>query len=1048
MAELKTALTSTITSDSDTRDYDFGRVGNTNYVYINNEETKPIVSIRGWEYDSVKNPFKNPNYNYIHTKLNYRGTYLSGENNSNHNYRAYRYPWCFNTYHSTKANPTGGSNYEKLQSYVCPRGSSSTSGNFSLAKLSSADAWPIRPSDWDVNNNFTPYIPYYARIRIPIADFLVKDSNNNSVSVLEDAEQNNYSISRIKGILNLIQPDGVYGAGNGFNNSVNQFYYLYTDNEFGYKSNSSTEAAERITILTTQGDYRSSGTWADDNSVYGIPFDLPVLPNQKYLVFEIYTNICNNWTGEDGSAASIEWWEFTWAFETVSYRPKFQGNIFTAPNNESLFCTGTANTSLNNTIVNFLSGSVLNRQVWPKEYLNSNTIKLNNSVTSTIIKSNPTNTNTAFEIYLNWLTGEYQGYYQKGTGINTTSFPLSSTQGEKFDVGNDSSFTLNFGSGSTNKLTIKPQSKTITELPVVISEGKAELTIKNFLNNVTALIDRQNIEDRLEEIQTAISKTQSSANRVYIAKEVGDYYITESNINPASRFGGTWKLVTDRLLLGASSENFKDIGSEGGSDKLTVDQLPSHNHSIKNLQLFWDHWNSGTQGQGAGGNGGTTYTESAGGGQPHKHPYRYVYLWRKVSNEKDPLNPQSFSTQSANITYNVALEQFPVGYIYRKDVDPTTPPTLEDNWLPCNGGTVLLNGEVGKDENKFVGEKYKELIRLLTGSDAAISATLPLLNQVAIEQNITYDGATLIKQICFDKKASTEHNVSLINFYSNGLLEQIGYIDFLSNGNTTNQLVNLAYPYRGPTNYTILLSASDEQNGVYNTANPNGGACEVGWGSCTSKSFRCGINNGYNGWTQRINFKTSGFCDQTTFNALFPENKRPKYWIKAANSVRQTSLPNLIDHSLNIHYYGENNKGLAPNLKNLTASVSDKRRGSDNFFLDSGNLNIDPNKFKKSIITIKAYDSARNCIIYRFDIDWQLKTLQFFTDDYTTTKYLSAGINSPWAYNLTTNNRFMPIEGDTTRYLEFDNKGYIKTLPLPPFSNISTLDVMCENYKC
>lgn len=996
MAELKTALTSKITSDNDTRDYDFGRVGNTNYVYINNEETKPIVSIRGWEYDSVKNPFKNPNYNYIHTKLNYRGTYHSGENNSNHNYRAYRYPWCFNTYHNTKANPTGGSNYEKLQSYVCPRGSSSTSGNFSLTKLSSADAWPIRPSDWDVNNNFTPYIPYYTRIRIPIADFLIKDSNNNSVSVLEDAEQNNYSISRIKGILNLIQPDGVYGTGNGFNNSVNQFYYLYTDNEFGYKSNSSTEAAERITILTTQGDYRSGDTWADDNTVYGIPFDLPVLPNQKYLVFEIYTNICNNWTGEDGSDASIEWWEFTWAFETVSYRPKFQGNIFTAPNNETLFCTGTANTGLNNTIINFLGGSVENRQVWPEEYLNSNDneIKLNSSVTSTIIKSNPANTNTAFEIYLNWLTGEYQGYYQNSTG----SYSLESTQGEKFDVGNDNSFTLIFGEASTNKLTIKPQSKTITELPVIISGGKAELTIKNVLNNVTALIDRQNIEDRLEEIQTAINKTQSSIDRVYIAKEVGDYYITESNINPASRFGGTWKLVTDRLLLGASSENFKDIGSEGGSDNLTVDQ-------------------------------------------PHKHPYRYVYLWRKVSNDKDPSNPQSFTTQSANVTYNVALEQFPVGYIYRKDVDPTTPPTIEDNWLPCDGQTITLT-DTGNG-------KYKELIRLLTGSNTATSATLPLLNQVAIEKNITYDGATLIKQICFDKQASTEHNVSIINFYSNGLLEQNGYIDFNSSGNSVNHEVKLAYPYRGPDNYTIQATSSDQRGGVYNTSDLETQGVEIGWGACTKKTFRVGIYGGFGisgegNFVQRVNFKTTGFCDQDTFNELFPENKRPKYWIKAANSVRQTSLPNLIDHSLNIHYYGN----IAQNLKNLSKDVTAKRRGSNNFFLDSGNLNIVPNKFKKSIITIKAYDSARNCIMYRFDIDWQLKTLQFFTDDYTTTEYISDGINSPWTYNLTTNNRFMPIKGDTTRYLEFDNKGYIKTLPLPPFSNISTLDVMCENYKC
>lgn len=1072
MAELKTALTSTITSDSDTRDYDFGRVGNTNYVYINNEETKPIISIKGWEYNSTKNPFKNPNYNYIHTKLNYRGTYLSGENNGNHNYRAYRYPWCFNTYHSTKANPTGGSNYEKLQSYVCPRGSSSTSGNFSLAKLSSADAWPIRPSDWDVNNNFTPYIPYYARIRIPIADFLVKDSNNNSVSVLEDAEQNNYSISRIKGILNLIQPDGVYCTGNGFNNSVNQFYYLYTDNEFGYKSNSSTEAAERITILTTQGDYRSSGTWADDNNIYGIPFDLPVLPNQKYLVFEIYTNICNNWTGEDGSAASIEWWEFTWAFETVSYRPKFQGNIFTAPNNESLFCTGTANTSLNNTIANFLGNNVSNQQVWPKEYLNSNTIKLNNSVTSTIIKSNPANTNTAFEVYLNWLTGEYQGYYQQGN----ESYPLTSAQGEKFDVGNDSEFTMIFGTATPNKLTIKPQSRTIIELPVVISGGKAELTIKNYLNNVTALVDRQNIEDRLEEIQTAINKKRASLDQVNIAYQVGDIITSSNTANPGSRFGGTWKQIKSikTVETGTSGNKWYRLYSDGWLEQgdTTVGPIGSNSYcNITYLKEFKTHNNtinfslrhaggnydeygfitskSSTGFQVYQSNGGSDwyleYTAQGYASDTITKGIELVYYWKKTSDSADPLNPQSFSTQSANITYNVALEQFPVGYIYRKDVDPTNPPTLEDNWLPCNGGTVLLNGEIGKDENKFVGEKYKELIRLLTGSDAAISATLPLLNQVAIEQNITYDGATLIKQICFDKKASTEHNVSLINFYSNGLLEQIGYRDIT--GNSANNVVTLAYPYRGPDNYTVLLTPSDQEGGVYNTSNLNTQAAEIGWGANTNKSFRIGTNGAF-GWTQRVNFKTSGFCDQTTFNALFPENKRPKYWIKAANSVRQTSLPNLIDHSLNIHYYGENNKGLAPNLKNLTASVSDKRRGSDNFFLDSGNLNIDPNKFKKSIITIKAYDSARNCIIYRFDIDWQLKTLQFFTDDYTTTKYLSAGINSPWAYNLTTNNRFMPIEGDTTRYLEFDNKGYIKTLPLPPFSNINTLDVMCENYKC
>lgn len=1034
MAELKTALTSKITSDSDTRDYDFGRVGNTNYVYINNEK-------------SMKIPYKEKDRIRIYYQ-NTDGTYKSGNDFGNNGFYTSKFPYCFMNkakWSSTFTNTTNCSNIGIFQK-KCINGATWewwSQGNYpkdDKAFLNSSEYQESRtynktgeygktlygrnfywdPYWWKTTPSAENYISEpWMRLKFPLKDMI--DIPDDQV----DAWLQQNQITRISGYFRMNCP----------NNNTDGYWADFLIRTVCSLDESGWNRKWDYPIV----NWHAETSNASEDLSHNTNFDIPIIEGQQNIFLEIMAATDNR----------AQWffsqtvpWNIDFQFTELYYRPKFKGNIFTAPNDETLFCTGTANTSLNNTIANFLGENVSNQQVWPKEYLNSNSIKLNSSVTSTIIKSNPANTNTAFEIYLNWLTGEYQGYYQNSAG----SYSLISTQGEKFDVGNDSSFTLNFGSGSTNKLTIKPQSKTITELPVVISGGKAELTIKNFLNNVTALIDRQNIEDRLEEIQTAISKTQSSTNRVYIAKEVGDYYITESNINPASRFGGTWKLVTDRLLLGASSENFKDIGLEGGSDKLTVDQLPSHNHSIKNLQLFWDHWNSGSQGQGAGGNGGTTYTESSGGGQPHKHPYRYVYLWRKVSNEKDPSNPQSFTTQSANVTYNVALEQFPVGYIYRKDVDPSNPPTLEDNWLPCNGGTVLINGTTDTDKNTYAGEKYKELIRLLTGSDDAISATLPSLNQIAIEKNITCDGATLIKQICFDEKASTEHNVSLINFYSNGLLEQIGYIDFNSSGNTGNHEVKLAYPYRGPDNYTIQATCSDQRWGVYNTSDLQTKGVEIGWGACTKDSFRIGTDGGFGegNAVQRVNFKTSGFCDQTTFNALFPENKRPKYWIKAANSVRQTSLPNLIDHSLNRHY-----GNIAANTKNLNHLVSSNiMRGSNNFFLDSGNLNIDPNKFKKSIITIKAYDSARNCIIYRFDIDWQLKTLQFFTDDYTTTKYLSAGINSPWAYNLTTNNRFMPIEGDITRYLEFDNKGYIKTLPLPPFSNISTLDVMCENYKC
>lgn len=1053
MAELKTALTSTITSDSDTRDYDFGRVGNTNYVYINNEK-------------SMKIPYKEKGRIQIYYQ-NTDGTYKSGNNFGNDGFYSSKFPYCFMNkakWGSTFTNTTNCSNIGIFQE-KCINGA--TWEWWSQGNYPTEDKDFLNSNEYQISQTYNEtgqygitlygkdyyWDPYWwkttpsavnhisepwMRLKFPLKDLL--DIPDDQI----DAWIQQNQITRVSGFFRMNCPG----------NNTDGYWCDFLIRTVCSLDDSGWNRKWDYPIV----NWHAETSNASEDLSHNTNFDIPIIEGQQNIFLEIMaaTDDRAQWFFSQTVP-----WNIEFKFTELYYRPKFQGNIFTAPNDEILFCTGTANEGLNNTIANFLGNNVSNQQVWPKEYYSSNVIKLNSSVTSTIIKSNPANINTAFEIYLNWLTGEYQGYYQQGN----ESFPLTNSTSDKFDVGNDSEFTMIFGTATPNKLTIKPQSRTITELPVVISGGKAELTIKNYLNNVTALVDRQNIEDRLEEIQTAINKKRALLDQVNIAYQVGDIITTSNTTNPGSRFGGTWKQIKSikTVETGTSGNKWYRLYSDGWLEQgdTTVGPINSNsyynitylkefkthnntiNFSLRHTGGNWDEYGFITSKSTTGfqvyqSNGGSDwyleYTAQGYASDTITKGIELVYYWKKTSDSADPSNPQSFSTQSANITYNVALEQFPVGYIYRKDVDPTTPPTLEDNWLPCDGQTITLADN----------EKYKELIKLLTGSNTAISATLPLLNRVAIEQNITYDGATLIKQICYDKKASTEHNVALINFYSNGLLEQIGYLDFWSNGNTVNQLVKLAYPYRGPDNYTILLSASDEQSGVYNATNPNGAACEVGWGSCTPNSFRCGINNGYNGWVQRVNFKTSGFCDQTTFNALFPENKRPKYWIKAANSVRQNSLPNLIDHSLNRHY-----GSIAANTKNLNLLVSSNiMRGSDKFFLNSGNLNIDPNKFKKSIITIKAYDTARNCIMYRFDIDWQLKTLQFFTDDYTTTKYLNDGITSPWFYNLTSKNRFTPIENDATRYLEFDNKGYIKTLPLPPFTNISTCDVMCENYKC
>lgn len=115
--------------------------------------------------------------------------------------------------------------------------------------------------------------------------------------------------------------------------------------------------------------------------------------------------------------------------------------------------------------------------------------------------------------------------------------------------------------------------------------------------------------------------------------KVGDYFITHNADNPAKRFGGQWELVKDKFLIGAGGDY--EILSEGGEKEhtLTTEEMPSHGHKINNLQLFWDHWNSGSQGEGARGNGGETWTEATGGGKAHNNmpPYKAVYIWVKIS---------------------------------------------------------------------------------------------------------------------------------------------------------------------------------------------------------------------------------------------------------------------------------------------------------------------------------------------------------------------------------------------------------------------------------
>ena len=131
-----------------------------------------------------------------------------------------------------------------------------------------------------------------------------------------------------------------------------------------------------------------------------------------------------------------------------------------------------------------------------------------------------------------------------------------------------------------------------------------------------------------------------SAKELLAAYPVGSIYLAVNNTSPASLFGGTWTQLKDRFLLGAGSTYTN--GNTGGASTvtLTVDQMPSHGHTIYDGS---DERSVGPYGGGDSGSHGISYTHTArsntlmastaGGGKSHNNmpPYLVVYMWKRTA---------------------------------------------------------------------------------------------------------------------------------------------------------------------------------------------------------------------------------------------------------------------------------------------------------------------------------------------------------------------------------------------------------------------------------
>ena len=133
--------------------------------------------------------------------------------------------------------------------------------------------------------------------------------------------------------------------------------------------------------------------------------------------------------------------------------------------------------------------------------------------------------------------------------------------------------------------------------------------------------------------------TLNSASLLDLIYPVGSIYMSVNNVSPATFLGGTWVALEDRFLIGASSTY--SAGSTGGSTThtLTVDEMPSHSHTIQDRLIVWDTPNltelnnaiySGPMKLREANEG---LTNTTGGGQAHSimNPYLAVYMWKRTN---------------------------------------------------------------------------------------------------------------------------------------------------------------------------------------------------------------------------------------------------------------------------------------------------------------------------------------------------------------------------------------------------------------------------------
>lgn len=154
---------------------------------------------------------------------------------------------------------------------------------------------------------------------------------------------------------------------------------------------------------------------------------------------------------------------------------------------------------------------------------------------------------------------------------------------------------------------------------------------------------KENTDNQIKQVNESIGSVAKELleNIDALSKEifnmvypVGAIYISVSETNPSTLFGGTWERIQDRFLLAAGSSYA--AGSTGGeaNHTLTVDEMPRHSHLFTMLTSSTALGSFGYPASAnATGEGIDKATHNTGGSQPHNNmpPYLAVYVWKRTA---------------------------------------------------------------------------------------------------------------------------------------------------------------------------------------------------------------------------------------------------------------------------------------------------------------------------------------------------------------------------------------------------------------------------------